>query len=339
MSFERFAFPIVRQVAKRDRLSAVLNRAFTPRTVAAMEPVITSVTHELLAELRPDRRFDAMEQLASRLPVYVISDVLGFPPSERNSLKQLSDVIAAFADPLTGFDPPEVDAAIKEFAARTDALIDARQEDPAEDMISALVAVEAEGHKLSRRELISMVLLLMLAGNETTSNLIGNALVALDEHRGARALLLQREDLDENAIEELLRFDTPVQVTDRRALADFEVAGVTVPAGASIVVLLGAANRDPDRYEAPDELRLDRTDPRPLSFGHGAHHCLGAGLARIEARVAVPAFVRAFPDHQVARDEVTWNRSITLRGPKILPIDGGLDRRSTATARPGPRPS
>ncbi len=285
-----------------------------------MEPVVESIVAELLSEVRGCGRFDVMDRFASRLPVYAISGMLGFPRSDRDVLKQLSDVIAQFVDPLTGFDPAQMDAAIEEFVARTDVLIDARRREPQADMVSALAAVEAEGDRLNRRELTAMVLLLMLAGHETTTNLIGNALVALDEHRDARTLLLDRPDLAENAVEELLRFDTPVQVTDRTALEDFTIGGVRIPAGSSIVAIIGAANRDPDRYDAPDELRLDRPDPLPLSFGHGVHHCLGAGLARLEAKVAIPAFIRAFPDYRVDRQSLRWNRSVTLRGPSRLVV-------------------
>ncbi len=311
---------LMRDPPDHTRLRKLVNRAFTPRAITAMEPVVESIAAELLSDVRGTGRFDVMDQFASRLPVYAISDMLGFPRSDRDVLKQLSDVIAQFVDPLTGFDPAEMDAAIDEFVARTDVLIDARRREPQADMVSALAAVEAEGDRLDRRELTAMVLLLMLAGHETTTNLIGNALVALDEHRDARTLLLDRPDLAENAVEELLRFDTPVQVTDRTALEDFTVGGVRIPAGATIVAIIGAANRDPDHYDAPDELRLDRPEPRPLSFGHGVHHCLGAGLARLEAKVAIPAFIGAFPDYRVDGQSLHWNRSVTLRGPSRLVV-------------------
>jgi cytochrome P450 len=165
-----------------------------------------------------------------------------------------------------------------------------------------------------------MVTLLMVAGHETTSGLIGNSLIHLDRRRAARQLLLDRPELAVNAVEELLRYDAPVQGTDRFPTEDIVIGGHEIPAGANLIVMLGAANRDPRVHDRPDELLLDRTRPRPLSFGHGIHHCVGAALARLEAQIAIPAFVQRFPDYRVDEPGIEWKRSVTLKGPTRLPV-------------------
>ena len=308
------------------RLRKLVNRAFTPRAVTALAPRVEQIAAGLLDDLRPGASVDVMEAFANRLPIYAIGEMVGVPRSERARLKAISDVVAQFIDPINGFDPVAMDRSIGDFEDLLVELIEARQREPQDDLLSALLAAEEDGDRLDRRELISMVMLLMIAGHETTSSLIGNALVAFDRNPGARDLLLERPEMVDNAIEELIRYDSPVQVTDRFMTEPIDVAGHTLSTGDGVIVLLGAANRDPRRYQAPDELRLDRPDPRPLSFGHGIHHCLGAALARLEASVAIPAFVRAHPGYRVQSGAVAWKRSTTLRGPSRLPLDLGRGR-------------
>ena len=303
------------------RLRRLVNRAFTPRAVTDLEPRVEGITKDLLGEVGGARSIDAMERFADRLPIYVIAEMLGLPAKQRDQLKRISDVAAQFIDAISGFDPREMDSHIGDFVRLMEPVIEAREREPENDILSALIAAEEGGDRLSRQELLSMVMLLMVAGHETTSGLIGNALVALDRHRDARQLLLGEPSIAENAVEEFLRFDSPVQYTARFSMADFEVGGHTIKRGDPIIVLLGAANHDPRRYEAPHWLRLDRPDPRPISFGHGAHHCLGAALARLEARIAIPAFVEAFPNYRVDEQTLAWKQSNTLRGPKHLPIE------------------
>lgn len=301
------------------RLRALVNRAFTPRAVAALEPRVQEIADELISDLDAGV-VDVMEVFASRLPIYAIGEMIGLPPGRREELKTISDMIAHFADPLTGFDPGHMDAAVAAFEELLGELIRDRQTEPSDDLLSGLLAAEEDGDRLSHSELVSMVLLLMVAGHETTSNLIGNSLVALDRDRAARERLLAEPEIAGHAVEEFLRFDTPVQGSDRLVLDDFTVGDHVLPAGATVVVFLAAANRDPRRYEAPGKLQLDRPDPRPLSFGHGVHHCLGAALARLEAKIAIPTFTSAFPNSRVLAEKLEWKRSITLRGPATLPI-------------------
>lgn len=302
------------------RLRSLVSRAFTPRRMAVLEPKIEKITRSLLHDVGESSSTEAMEAFANRLPVNVISAMLGFPETQWDTLRRLSDVLAKFVDPVTGFSVGEMEATVGEFRGLLNALIDQRRLQPQDDMLSDLLAAEENGDQLSLTELGSMVALLMVAGHETTAGLIGNSLVALDRHRSARSQLLEEPEIAANAIEELLRFDSPVQGSDRAATADFEIGGQMIKKGQMAVALLGAANRDPRRYDRPNELILDRKDPRPLSFGNGVHYCLGAALARLEARVAIPLFLQEFPDYTVDENRLEWKRSVTLRGPSSLPI-------------------
>jgi cytochrome P450 len=216
-----------------------------------------------------------------------------------------------------------MDRAVDELKAVFDVEIERRRKTPSDDMLSALVEAEEDGDRLNNTELHSMILLLMVAGHETTTGLIGNAVYWMDQYRGARQMLIEEPGLMTNAVEEFLRFDSPVQATDRKVVEEVTIGGHLIPKGGSITVLLGAANRDPRLFDRPNELLVDRESPRSLSFGHGIHHCIGAALARMETRVALTALLERYPDYGVDRDGVRWKRSITLRGPSVLPITLG----------------
>ena len=195
-----------------------------------------------------------------------------------------------------------------------------RRHAPRDDLISALVSVEDEGRMLTDTELLSLTILILGAGHETTTNLIGNAVLALLRNPAERRRLQDDPGLIGSAVEEFLRYDSPVQATDRVATVDCELAGHPIPRGAAVVLLLGAANRDPARFADPDRLDLRRRDNRHLSFGHGAHFCLGAALARVEAQITVSTLLRRFPDLDGERDPKEWKRSIVLRGPTALHV-------------------
>ncbi len=309
------------------RLRRLISRAFTPRSIELLEPSVEAITEELLDDLArrsadPDlpASVDVMTTFADLLPIQVIGQLLGIPKDDWPWLKTVSDTVVTFVDPLNAFDPGEMNRLVHDLSDYFMALADRRREEPADDLLSRLLEIEDDGDRLSRSELISMVSLVMGAGHETTSSLIGNALVAIDAHPDARSIILQRPECDANAVEELLRFDSPVQVTQRISLGPIEVGDITIPAGSDITVLLGAANRDPRRFDRAGDLLLDRPDPRPLSFGHGVHHCVGAALARMEGRIAITRFVRRFPGFSVDRDELIWKSTLTLRGPSHLPV-------------------
>ncbi|MGI9597064.1 MAG: cytochrome P450, partial [Acidimicrobiales bacterium] len=333
---------LMRDAPDHGRLRKLVNRAFTPRAVTNVAPRISELTDELIGELadratdRPvdGAPIDVMAGLANRLPIYAIGELLGIPRADREALKAMSDVVAQFVDPFTVFDATEMDRTIDDLRSMFDRLAQERTVDPQDDLLTALVQAEDDGRRLSRDELIAMVILLLIAGHETTSGLLGNAIIALGRNPGAVRQLRQEPALIRNAVEEFLRFDSPIQATDRTVVEDFTVGNRTVPAGAIVLVLFGAANRDPRRYDCPNELRLDRHDPRPISFGHGIHHCVGAALARLEAAAVIPAFVDAFPNFRVDERALTWRRSTTFRGPKVLPVH--LLGRDRAGAGAGP---
>ena len=190
---------------------------------------------------------------------------------------------------------------------------------PADDLLTELVRCEAEG-QIDRTELLSLLVILVFAGHETTTGVLGNALVALGRNPEQRDLLRTRPELWPNAVEELLRFDTVLQTDPRQALEDVTIAGQRIRAGQNVTVMLGAANRDPARFTDPDRLRVDREDPAPISFGHGIHHCLGAALARLELSVALPAVVEALGSYRVDETHLEWKTSLAFRSPTNLRV-------------------
>ena len=189
--------------------------------------------------------------------------------------------------------------------------------------MTALVEANDEGDKLSTEELVATVTTLLFAGIETTSSLLGNAMVALARHPEQRDLIRAQPELWPNAVEELLRWDAPIEVAQRTATADLEIAGQKIKKGSPFIVSILGANRDPDFYDNPNELHLDRPDPRPLSFGHGIHHCLGAALARLELRVGLQEFMDEFGDYTIDDSKIVWKRNTPMRGPTYLPIRRG----------------
>lgn len=304
------------------RLRRLVSRAFTPRTIERIEPRVREITDQLIEQVRQDQTVELFESVFAPLPIYVIGELLGIPEADWPRLKAWSDEYAKIIDPIDAFDPKEMSAALREMKEALDGWIDLRTAEPGDDLLSLLIRAEDDegGGRLSRTELQAMIALLMAAGHETTSGFLGNAVVALADRPDLRRRLATDPAVVAPAIEELLRFDSPVQNTDRIALEAFEVAGQRVEAGQTLFLAIGAANRDPSVFDHPDVLDFDRAGNRALSFGHGIHHCLGAALARLEARTVLPAVCAAFPDHHVELDRVVWKRSMTLRGPVELPI-------------------
>ena len=302
------------------RLRKLVSRAFTPRTIEGIEPRVTEIAEGLVEAVRHDRRVDLNESVFAPLPIYVIGELLGIPEGDWPRLKAWSDEFAKVIDPIDAFRPDEMHVAIAEMTAALDGWIDLRTADPGEDLLSQLLRAEEDGARLSRTELHSMIALLMTAGHETTSGLLGNAVMALSDRPDLRERLAEDPDVASAAVEEFLRFDSPVQNTDRIALEDLDLGGHRVKRGQTMFLALGAANRDPEQFNLPDRLDFDRPNNRSLSFGHGIHHCIGAALARQEARIVLPMVCRAFPTHTVVRERVEWKRSMTLRGPIALPI-------------------
>ncbi|MEM9514643.1 MAG: cytochrome P450 [Actinomycetota bacterium] len=263
---------------------------------------------------------DVVESYTAALPINTIAAILGLPEDRWDWLRASSAQIGQMLEALDSFDPSEMSRTFDDLRSTFTDLIAERRAHPRDDLISALVADESE---LDDDEVISMISVLMFAGHETTTGLMGNAIVALARHPDQRTLLREEPQLIDNAVEELTRFDTTAQFTGRNTTGPIEVGDVTIPGGANVALMIGAANRDRRRWPDADTLRLDRPDPRPISFGHGIHHCLGASLARLEMRVGLPTFLAAFGDYRVADNDVEWKRSHTLRGPTRLIVERG----------------
>jgi cytochrome P450 len=304
------------------RLRRLVSKAFTPRAVQALTPRITELVDGMLDTAQDAGRVDLVDALAFPLPFAVIAEMLGTPPADHERIRQLTGTLVRSLEPVA--DPAMV-AAIAEADAELTAIaaemIAWKRANPADDLLTALVNAEDDGDVLDDDELIAQTLLLYIAGHETTVNLIAGGTLALLRHPGQLARLREDPDLVANAVEELLRYDSPVQASRRVTLEPVTVGGVTIPAGAFVMASLGSANRD-ERFWGADaaELRLDRENARQhVSFGAGPHHCLGASLARLEASIALGRMTARFPG--LALDgEVTWNGRINLRGPAHLPV-------------------
>jgi cytochrome P450 len=296
------------------RLRRLVSSTFTARRVQALRPAIESMVGDLLDGLAGDADF--VPAFAFPLPVNVIGELLGVPPADR---AQFQTLIGDWSRVLEVLSPEVLQKADPAAAAVRDylsGLVAERRREPADDLISALVAAEEEGDRLTEDELLTMAALLFAAGFETTTNLLSNGLVAL---LGNPAQTPSLHADPAAAVEELLRYDTSVQIVVRVVYEDIELSGVPVDAGERVVAYLGAGNRDPERFTEPDRLDLARRDNAPLSFGGGIHYCLGAPLARLEAQVAFPALLRRFPALAL-NGEPTRRDSLTIRGYTALPI-------------------
>ncbi|MDE0334402.1 MAG: cytochrome P450 [Defluviicoccus sp.] len=306
------------------RLRALVNKAFTPRAVEALEPRIRDTLAALLDDIDDPGGFDLMRAVAHPLPVIVIAEMLGVPPGDRARFAVWSARRARLLEPTVS--PRERAAAqiaTAEFDAFFRAIIEERRAAPEDDILSALVQAEEEGERLNERETLNMLRLLLIAGNETTTNLIGNGMLALLRNPDQLRRLREDPGLIPAAVEELLRFDSPVQATFRRALADCEVNGFELRERDNLVVLVGSANRDPDAFADPDRLDVGRGEAAHLSFGRGIHHCLGAPLARLEGRIVLEMLLERFPRIELRHDSPRFRKSIVLRGLRSLPIRCG----------------
>jgi cytochrome P450 len=314
------------------RLRRLAGKAFSPRRIEALGARIQELVDEFLdratelARANRDGVFDVITDLAFPLPFVVISELLGMPEGDRDTLREVSHTLTLTLEPLTApEDVPLLIAASDAMAAHVDAVIEWKRAHPADDLLSALIAIEEEGDRLSPQELRDQVTLLYLAGHETTVNLIGNGALALLRHPDQLARLRDEPDLIANAVEELLRFDCPVQFSRRVVLEDLAIDGVVIPSSTVVLTGLGPANHDPVHF-GEDADALDITRPlasQHLSFGGGIHHCLGAALARAEGRAAFGALVRRFPELTLATDDPAWNGRLILRGLDALPVSVG----------------
>ena len=307
------------------RLRSLVSKAFTPKMIERLRARVEEVVDERLdaVEARGDGRMDVVSDLAYPLPVVIICELLGVPPEDHATFQSWSSELAASIDPDPLITPEQrvrSEAAGNAFLEYFADLIERRRQSLRDDLLSALIEAEDGGDRLSEEELLGTALFLLIAGHETTVNLIGNGTLALLQHRHQLERLRDDPSLDRNAVEELLRFDSPVQLTQRITLDDYEVGDVTIPKGQALIPLLGAANRDPAEFEEPDRLDLGRENAnRNVAFGGGHHFCLGASLARLEGVVAIGTLVRRFPDITLA-GAPERRTTFTLRGLEHLPV-------------------
>ena len=302
------------------RLRSLVNRAFTPRQMERLEPQVDQLARQLLSQMSNDDNPEVVAGFCAPLPINVISNLLGVPEERWEWVARISAQMRAVTDPFATIDPAAVDHTFDELTNYYSELADQRLADPRDDLITNLVQAEAEGDRLDRTELVSVVAILMLAGHETTTGALGNSIVALAQHPDQRQLLRDNPSLMPNAVEELLRYDTALHTDTRTALEDTIIGGKTIKKGQNLTVMLGAVNRDPARFDEPNMLRLDRENPAPLSFGRGIHHCVGAALARMELRVGLRAFLDVFGDYTIRLDDVAWKQSLAFRGPTELNV-------------------
>ncbi|TFG96808.1 MAG: cytochrome P450 [Myxococcales bacterium] len=303
-------------------LRAIVNRGFTPRRIQAWEPRIQAIAHDRVARLARGEPFDVVRDLAIPLPVTIIAEMLGVERERLADFKRWSDtIISAMTGPLRAFPPhPETIEVFLELDTYLAGVIRRRRREPGDDLVSALLAEEPGGQKLSTMEIMQFVMLLLVAGNETTTNLIGNAASALLDHPAELARVAQDPSLVPELVEETLRYDAPVQIVFRTALRDVALREVSISKGATIAVMLGAANRDERRFPDPDHFDVGRDARGHLGFGFGQHFCLGASLARLEARIALEALVPQLRHARRASPERSVLDSFLVRGPSHLAL-------------------
>ena len=306
------------------RLRSLVSKAFTPRVVEGLRPQIQKIVDDLLANAEAKGSMDLIEEFAYPLPVSVICQMLGVPVEDSDRFRVWGlDIARGLDGILLPPDSPIRARSIESrraLAAYFRELIAERRAAPRGDMLSALIAAEEAGDKLNEEELLATCILLLVAGHETTVNLIGNGTLTLLRHPDQLRRLREDPTLIGSAVEELLRFDGPVQRTARIPDADITIGGKTIGKGELVMPFIGAADRDPAQFPDPDRLDLGRADNRHIAFGWGIHFCLGAPLARVEGQIAINTLIRRFPKLALATDRPEYRQSLTLRGLTSLPV-------------------
>jgi pimeloyl-[acyl-carrier protein] synthase len=307
------------------RLRGLVNAAFTPQMVQTLRPRVQAIVDELLDRAADARRLDVVADFGFPLPATVIAELLGVPSADRERFRSWSADLAA----VGGLVRMAADRADRVRRARESGeelnayfrdIVRERRRAPRDDLVSRLTTVDTGDRALDETEIVDACVLLLFAGHETTTNLVGNGVLALLRHPDELGRLRVDPDLIGAAVEELLRYDSPVQARVRVARHDVELGGRRIAAGDRVMALLGAANRDPDRFLDPDRLDLSRPDNRHLSFGYGIHFCTGAALARLEGAVAIGSLVRRFPRLELEQAALGWRKTLTLRGLTALPV-------------------
>lgn len=304
---------------RHDELRALVSRAFTPARIAAQEPRARHLARTALDSVEPGRPLDLVEALADPLPTIMIADLLGVPSADQAQFKEW----VSQSNSATPDDPASADrtmVALISIAEYVSAFISSRKDSDGDDLISKLLVAEVDGQRLSDEEILGFCLLLLLAGSDTTSGLIGTSLINLHLNPDQRRHLVEDPGRIGGAVDELVRFGGSVQGLARTTSRDAAVRGVTIPEGSKVVVLFAAANRDEREFEQADSLRLDRDLKRHVGFGHGLHYCLGAALARLQTRVVLEELLERSPEYDVDHESVAWYHSALTRGPSSLTI-------------------
>ncbi|MCZ6784630.1 MAG: cytochrome P450 [Proteobacteria bacterium] len=303
------------------RLRKIVNRAFTPRRIAGLEGRIREIASQLVDEFADEGECELMDDFAASLPVTIISEILGIDPAMRRDFKRWSDELIQAMD---GAPSPELqlrlDRSFLERKAYVDEVVAERRRSPRDDVISALVQAEQDENVMTEHEIGNFIVLLLIAGNETTTNLIGNAVLALLDHPQDLAKVSGDLSLVPNVVEETLRYDSPVQLMLRRATRETELSGVTISEGETVAVLLGSANRDERQFADADRFDLTRDKTPHLAFGFGTHFCLGAGLARLEARMALETLLGRLRLQELTDRSIERAPSLIVRGPRRLDL-------------------
>jgi len=319
--------PLARNMLDLDdpdhaRLRTLVHKAFTPKLIETLRASIETLSEELIESAKPRGRMDLIAEFALPLPVAVISQMLGIPKREQDKFHRWSNAIVASQS--SKFGALKAIPSVLSFLRYIRRLVRLRQVHPEDDLTTAMVQAEEAGDRMNADEMLAMIFLLLIAGHETTVNLIGNGMLALFTHPEQMEKLLGDSSLLASAVEEMLRFDSPVEMaTERYTTEDVEFSGTTIPAGARVHVVIASANRDEQQFERADQFDITRPNNRHLSFGMGTHYCLGAPLARLEGQIAITALLKHMPKLCLAvpYNEIRWRPGLVLRGVKALPVE------------------
>ncbi|MBW2316282.1 MAG: cytochrome P450 [Deltaproteobacteria bacterium] len=303
------------------RLRKLVSKAFTPRRIEQLRPGLEATVDDLLERVAEEGEMEVVSSLAYPLPVIAIADLLGVPQQDHDRFRDWAGRLVQLLDPFQGRGgaKPMIEATSEIFDYFRGLLAD-RRANPRDDLLSAMLAAEEDGERLAEVDLLSLSSLLLVAGHETTSNLIGSSVHLLLRFPDERKRLQDDLGLLSTAVDEFLRFESPIQFTDRAVLEDCEIGGQAIRKGQLVVAGLQAANRDPAHFADPDRLDVGRTDNPHLAFSQGAHFCLGSQLAKLEAEVAIGALLRRFPDFSGPPQPSAWRRSMIVRGPESLNV-------------------
>ena len=304
------------------RVRRLIMGALSPRAISAMEPELIRLVDGLLDRLDAKGKFDLIDDFAAAIPIEVIGNLLDVPHDEREPLRDWSLAILGALEPVISADVfDRGNKAVKDFLSYLEILVERRRAkpgNPERDVLTRLIQGEDNGERLTSKELLHNCIFLLNAGHETTTNLIGNGLVALLDHRGEKARLIENPAMIKTAIEEMLRFESSNQLGNRMTVEPVELGGIAMPAGTPVTLCIGAANRDPDQFTDPENLDVGRTPNRHLAFGTGAHQCAGMALARLEGAIAISRFLARFPNYALSGEPVRGGR-VRFRGFLSVP--------------------